>query len=95
MELIVMPESKREGYYIGAMDAEAVDLVVKLTQSKRQSKKVACDYKAKNLKNHLKGADKANARFCCVIGSDELENGTIWIKDLQNKSEETINLKDF
>jgi len=95
MELIVMPESKREGYYIGAMDAEAVDLVVKLTQSKRQSKKVACDFKAKNLKNHLKGADKANARFCCVIGSDELENGTIWIKDLQNKSEETINLKDF
>jgi len=95
MELIVMPEKKREGYYIGAMDAEAVDLVVKLTHTKRQSKKVACDFKAKNLKNHLKGADKANARFCCVIGSDELENGTIWIKDLQNKTEETISLKDF
>ncbi len=95
MELIVMPEKKREGYYIGAMDAEAVDLVVKLTQSKRQSKKVSCDFKAKNLKNHLKGADKVNARFCCVIGSDELENSTIWIKDLQNKTEQTIALEDF
>ncbi len=95
MELIVMPEKKREGYYIGAMDEEAVDLVVSLTHKKRQSKKVTCDFKAKNLKNHLKGADRANARFCCVIGSDELENGTIWIKDLQNKTEETIKLTEF
>ena len=95
MELIVMPENKREGYYIGAMDEEAVDLVVGLTHKKRQSKKVTCDFKAKNLKNHLKGADKVNARFCCVIGSDELANETIWIKDLQNKTEETIKLTEF
>ena len=95
MELIVMPEKKREGYYIGAMDEEAVELVVSLTHKKRQSKKVTCDFKAKNLKNHLKGADRANARFCCVIGSDELENGTIWIKDLQNKTEETVALTEF
>ena len=95
MELIEMPEKKREGYYLGAMDAEAVDLVVKLTHQKRQTKKVSCDYKAKNLKNHLKGADKVNARFCCVIGSNELENGTIWIKDLEKRTEETINLSDF
>jgi len=95
MELIVMPEKKREGYYIGAMDEEAIDLVVTLTHTKRQTKKVTCDFKAKNLKNHLKGADRANARFCCVIGSDELANETIWIKDLQNKTEETVKLKEF
>ena len=95
MELIEMPQKKREGYYIGAMDEEAVELVVKLTHQKRQSKKVTCDYKAKNLKNHLKGADKVNARFCCIIGSNELENGTIWIKDLEKRSEETIQLEEF
>ena len=95
MELIVMPESKREGYYIGAMDEVAVDLVVTLTQKKRQNKKVTCDFKAKNLKNHLKGADRANARFCCVIGTNEIKDGTIWIKDLEAKSENIILLKDF
>ena len=95
MELIVMPESERKGYYIGAMDEEAVDLVVQLTQSKRQTDKVTCDFKAKNLKNHLKGADKVNAKFCCVIGSNELKDGTIWVKDLKNKSEKVISLKDF
>ncbi len=95
MELIVMPEKKREGYYFGAMDEEALELIIKLTQQKRKSKKAGCDFKAKNLKNHLKGADKMNARFCCVIGSNELENNTIWVKDLEKKTESTINLEEF
>ena len=95
MELIVMPESAREGYYIGAMDEEAVDLVVSLTHAKRSTDKATCDFKAKNLKNHLKGADKVNARFCCVIGSNELKNGTIWVKDLEAKSEKFVSLKEF
>lgn len=95
MELIVMPETAREGYYIGAMDTEAVDLVVQLTQSKRSEVKVTCDYKAKNLKNHLKAADKVNARFCCVIGENERKDGTIWVKDLEAKSEKVIQLKEF
>ncbi|MCX6051491.1 MAG: histidine--tRNA ligase [Campylobacterales bacterium] len=95
MELIQMPEVKREGYYIGAMDDEAVDLVMNLAHKKRQTDKTTIDYKAKNLKNHLKGADKANARFCCVIGTDELENGTIWIKDLEEKIENKIPIMEF
>ncbi len=95
MELIVMPESKREGYYIGAMDEEAIDLVVRLTQEKRGSQKVNCEFKAKNLKNHLKGADRINAKFCCVIGTNEIKDGTIWVKDLESKSEKVIFLKDF
>jgi histidyl-tRNA synthetase len=95
MELIVMPEATREGYYIGAMDDEAVDLVMNLAHAKRKEAKVTIDYKAKNLKNHLKAADKVNARFCCVIGENEMKNQTIWVKDLENKTEETISLASF
>ena len=95
MELIVMPETSREGYYIGAMDEEALDLAVSLTHQKRKSAKATCEFKTKNLKNHLKGADKVNAKFCCVIGSNELKDGTIWVKDLEAKSEKVISLKDF
>jgi histidyl-tRNA synthetase len=95
MELIVMPEEQRKGYYLGAMDDEAVDLIVNLTHKKRSSDKATCDFKAKNLKNHLKGADKVNARYCCVIGSNELEEKTIWVKDLENKTESVISLQDF
>lgn len=95
MELIVMPESMREGYYIGAMDDEAVDLVMNLAHAERKEAKVTIDYKAKNLKNHLKAADKVNARFCCVIGENEMKNQTIWVKDLENKTEETISIANF
>jgi len=95
MELIVMPEKKREGYYFGAMDDEAIDTIINLTQKKRKTKKATCDFKAKNLKNHLKGADRANARFCCIIGSNELQNNTIWVKDLEKKEEHTISIEEF
>jgi len=95
LELIVMPEEKREGYYFGAMDDEAVDLIISLTQAKRKSAKASCDYRARNLKNHLKSADRVNAQYCCVIGSNELENGTIWVKDLTSKTEQVVSIKEL
>ncbi|WP_457746934.1 histidine--tRNA ligase [Sulfurimonas sp.] len=95
MELIKMPEESRDGYYLGAMDDEAVELIISLTQQKRKSSKATCEYRARNLKAHLKNADKANAQYCCIIGSNEMNNQTIWIKDLENKTEETISLKEF
>jgi len=95
LELIQMPNESREGYFLGAMDEEAVELILSLTQRKRKTDKASCDYRARNLKNHLKSADKINARYCCVIGSNELENGTIWVKDLENKTEEILDIKEF
>ncbi|WP_434636237.1 histidine--tRNA ligase [Sulfurimonas sp. NW7] len=95
LELIQMPQELREGYYLGAMDEEAIDTIITLTHKKRATDKAVCDYKAKNLKNHLKSADKMNAKYCCVIGTNEMSNGTIWVKDLENKIEKTIPLKEF
>jgi histidyl-tRNA synthetase len=95
MELIEMPSTCREGYYIGAMDEEAISLVVKIAQSKRKTNKTTIDYKARNLQKHLKAADKVNAKFCAVIGSNEIKDGTIWVKDLENKTEKVISLEEF
>jgi len=95
LELIKMPEESREGYYFGAMDDEAVDTIVLLTQAKRATDKAVCDYKARNLKNHLKGADKMNAKYCCVIGTNEMNENTVWVKDLQNKTESIIKIDEF
>ena len=90
-----MPEEKREGYFIGVMDDENVDLAIKLTQQKRKTTKANCDYKAKNFKNLLKAADKMNARYCCVMGSNEIQTQTIVVKDLETKTEEVVKLEDF
>jgi len=95
MELIEMPKKTKEGYYIGAMDEEAVNLVVNLAHKKRKTDKVTIDYKAKNFKNHIKGADKVNAKYFCIIGSNEIASNTMVIKNLEDKTQQTVNLKDF
>ena len=95
MELIVMPEVSRDGYYIGAMDEEAISLIVNLAHKKRKTDKVTIDYKAKNFKNHIKSADKVDAKYFCMIGSNEIQSTTMTVKNLENKTEETINIKDF
>jgi len=95
MELIKMPENSREGYYIGAMDNEAINLIIKLAYKKRQTDKVIIDYKAKNLQKHLKAADKVNVNFCAIVGSDEIKDGTIWVKNLKTKTEKIIKLGEF
>lgn len=93
MELIVMPEPIREGYYLGAMEEESLPLILKAAENFRKTDKAVVEYDAKSLKNHLKGADRINARYCAVIGENERLNNTIWIKDLLEQKESTISLK--
>lgn len=94
MELIVMPEPVREGYYLGTMEAESLPLILKAAENFRKTDKAVVEYDAKSLKNHLKGADRINARYCAVIGENERLNNTIWIKDLVEQKESTISLKE-
>jgi histidyl-tRNA synthetase len=95
MELVKMSEIGREGYYIGALCDEALDVVFDLVDRKRQQAKVLTDYDAKSLKNHLKNADKNYVKFCVCIGEDELSNQTVWVKDLETKEEKIINIAHF
>ena len=95
MELIVMPEELKDGYYIGAMEEESIELVISLAHKKRKTSKVSIDYKAKNFKNHIKGADKVNAKYFILIGSNEIETNTIKVKNLEDKSEITIPIDEF
>ena len=95
LELIVMPETVREGYYFGAMDDEAIELVISLAQTKRKDQKATVSYKARNLKTHLKNADKANAKYCMIIGENEFKENKIWIKNLDEKTEQIIPISEI
>ena len=90
MELIKMPEVKREGYYIGALSEEVVPFVLKLAVEKRKNDIVYTQYSKKSFKAHLKAVDKLNAKYFILIGNDELENGSYIIKDLETKEEERV-----
>jgi histidyl-tRNA synthetase len=95
MELIVMPESVREGYYFGAMDGEAITPLLLAAEKVRRVQKAVVEYEPRSLKAHLKGADRINARYCAIIGENELVQNSIWVKDLVEKTESLIPLNDF
>jgi histidyl-tRNA synthetase len=95
MELVELPEAKKDGYYLGAMVPEAIDSLLLLANKIRKSHKVTLDYNSKGFKSHMKGVDKSNAKYAILIGEDELQNGTIWLKDIESKEEKTISQDSF
>ena len=95
LDLVELPNNKREGYYFGVMESSALDTILNLAKNVRANTKAFVEYEKKKLKAHLKNADRFNTKYCCVIGEDELQNGTIWVKDLEAKKEEVINLEKF
>lgn len=88
-------QSARNGVYIGAMDADGVDAVYKIAINLRKSTPVLVSYEPKKLQKHLNAADNANARICLCVGEDELKSGKIWLKDLSEKAEKTLDLVDL
>ena len=88
-------QSARGGVYIGAMDADGVDAVYKIAINLRKSIPVLVSYEPKKLQKHLNAADNANARICLCVGEDELKSGKIWLKDLSEKAEKTLDLVDL
>lgn len=94
-DLIKTGEEKREGIYIGALDEAGLDIVFKKAQELRAAGKVTLEYRPRSLKAHLKAADKVNAKICAVLGENELKNGTIWVKDLESKDENVVDIKEW
>lgn len=88
-------QSARSGVYIGAMDADGLDAVYKIAINLRKSIPVLVSYEPKKLQKHLNAADNANARICLCVGEDELKSGKIWLKDLSEKAEKTLDLVDL
>ena len=95
MELVKMPEVSREGYYLGALCDEALELVFDLAIKKRKSDKVLSAYESKSLKNDLKVADKLYVKFCVCLGEDELKRKSVWVKNLETKEETIVKIEDF
>ncbi len=95
MELVKMPEKGREGIYLGVMEPEALDTVLKIAHKKRKSETVYVEYSKRSLKAHLKAADRLGAKLCAVIGEDELKESLIWIKDLETKEERRVGFDQF
>ena len=94
-ELVKLPKKELTGYYFGTLDSEYLANLYFLASSKRKTEKVFIEYKKRTLKTHLKNALKLGYRYCAILGSDEVENNTIWVKDLIAQNEEIITQDSF
>lgn len=95
LELIVMPEHGRDGYYLGAMDDTSLWELLSVAEAIRNTQKAVVEYEPKSLKAHLKGADRIHARYCIIIGENERVSGMLWVKDLLKQEEFDLPMSYF
>ena len=95
LELVIMKEVKEDIIYMGALDETSLNTVLKTANSKRKTTTTIVEYTPRAFSKHFKLAEKANANIFAVIGEKELEEGTIYLKNLDTKEEKTIKLEEF
>ncbi|MDD5549135.1 MAG: histidine--tRNA ligase [Sulfurovaceae bacterium] len=95
MDLVQLPQAKREGFYLGSMNEKGIENLCAISLNLVKNNKVTLEYKVKSLKSHLKSADKIGAKIIIFIGDDELANETLWIKDLETKEEKIIRIDEL
>ena len=79
-----------------ALDIESKYLTLKLaSQIRGHGLSCELDYVSTNLKPQFKLSERNNSRFVGIIGETERQNEEITVKDLINKTQETIKLNEL
>ncbi|MGZ3496557.1 MAG: histidine--tRNA ligase [Vulcanimicrobiaceae bacterium] len=88
-------QTERRGVQAVALGPEARERLVPLVvQLRRESKvPVFMDYEDRKVTTQLKIADRNNARYALILGSNELASGTIVLRDLVSRSDRTLPLR--
>jgi histidyl-tRNA synthetase len=53
------------------------------------------DYRATTLKGHLRQADRSGCRFAVLLGDDEAKSGSVLVRNMDSKVQETVALPDL
>ena len=51
---------------------------------------VDMDFMGHSMKTQMKGASQAGVKFACIIGDEEIDSGTLTIKDMETGIQETV-----
>ena len=86
-----IPESKKPTAYVAGMDEASRQKAFEITAKLRQNGVFAeTDHMEKSVKAQFKYADKIGAKFVAVIGSNELEQGFMNVKNMQTGEAESV-----
>lgn len=95
LELVKMEEDKKDIIYLGALDEKALNILTKIATKKRESNKTFIEYTPRSFGKHFKIAEKYSATIVALIGENEINDGTIYIKNIKTQEEKTIKLEEF
>ncbi|MBS4208996.1 histidine--tRNA ligase [Bacillus sp. FJAT-50079] len=82
--------------YLVALGEAAQDYSVSLLQNLRRAGFSAeRDYMGRKLKAQFKAAERLGAKYAVIIGEDELNNGVVAVKNLENGEQRELALQGF
>jgi len=85
------PDAKPCMLYIGSMGEPASRKAAELCAALREEGfYVDCDTVGRSIKAQMKYADKLHAKFSCIIGDNELAEGSVKIKRMDSGESETV-----
>lgn len=88
-----IPEPPQMDIYIASMGEAARMKAFNLAMQLRKAGFIAdCDHVGRSIKAQFKYADKINARYTAVIGENELNDGTITLKDMGTGTSRSLKL---
>ena len=90
----VQRDRARRGVQAIALGAQARATLLPLVDALRRvfAQPVFMDYEERKLLAHLKIADRNNARFALILGSDELTTGELILRDLEARTDRRVAL---
>ncbi len=87
--------SGRSPVYVAAFGAQGATAgVVLLEVLRRAGVPAVSDYRATTLKGHLRQADRMGSLYALLLGDDEAAGGSVVVRDMQSKAQESVPLKD-
>lgn len=94
-EGIELPIKQDVDVYVAPLGDAAKVPCFELTQSLRSAGYICeTDYLSKSIKAQMKAADKAGARYCIIIGDDELAQGVASVRNMQESTQENVALNE-
>ena len=92
----VFEPAKSVDYFIACVNDEVKHKAFEIAQTLRDNGfSVELDHQNKSLKSQFKLADKFYSKFTIVIGPDEIKNGELSIRDMQNHSQQNIKISEL
>ncbi len=78
-------------FYLAVLDQAALDKALLLAEDLRQAgKRGELSFAAKSLKSQMRQASRNQARFCLMLGADELAGNTVMIKNLTSGEQTSV-----